>query len=135
METIEDPLNYARLVAEYQLLEMARLNKYLRKHGVADRGVRYRICSDFFFGHGLLLDSDGHPFPWEGKALHPILCFAERYASGDEKPYHLRKVYLENHANLYWQTEVSLRLLFEKSDEELSEFEKDLEKELGQDPL
>ena len=135
METIEDPLNYSRLIAKYQLLEMARLNKYLRKHGVSDGAVRYRICSDFFSGHGLLLDADGNPFPWEGKKLHPILCFAERYPHPDKKSPHLRKIYLDYHANLYWQTEVSLRLLFNKSDEELSKFENDLENELEQDFL
>jgi hypothetical protein len=135
METIEDSPNYGLLIAKYQLLEMARLNKYLRKHGVSDRGVRYRICSDFFSGHGLLLDADGDPFPWEGKDLHPILCFAERFPRASEKPAHLRKIYLDYHANLYWQTEASLRLLFQKSDEDLSEFEKDLEEELGQPSL
>jgi hypothetical protein len=128
METIEDPLNYGRLIAKYQLLEMARLNHYLRKHGVSDKGVRYRICSDYFYGQGMFLDADGDPIPWEGKQISPVLIFAERFPSGSDKPRHLDKLYWYYHANLYWQTEVTLRVLFDQ----LNEDTKKLEEELAQ---
>ena len=125
METIKDP-QYGLLAAKYQLLEMARLNNALRKNGVSDKSVRYQICSDYFFSHGLLLDSDGEAFVWQGKQLHPLLCFAERQYN-DKGAAPLRSIHWEDHANLYWQTEASLDQLFNKLKEDVSHFEKELQ--------
>jgi hypothetical protein len=127
METIEDP-QYGSLAAKYQLLEMARLNHTLRKCGVAERSVRYRICSEYFFPHGLLLDSDGDAITYREKRLHPVLCFAERQAHTDQSGTPMRTIHWGNHANLYWQTEASLRLLFDEMKEDFTQ----LEAELGQ---
>ncbi len=126
METIEDP-QYGSLAAKYQLVEMARLNHTLRKCGIMDQGVRYRICSEYFFAHGTLLDSD-YPMTWQGKELYPILCFAERqpYAANPGVP--VRTIHWGNHPNLYYQTEASLRILFDEMKEDFTQ----LEKALGQ---
>jgi hypothetical protein len=125
MEAIKDP-EYQLLAAKYQLLEMARLNNVLRKNGIVEKSKRYQICSDYFFPHGLLLDSDGESFAWQGKRLHPVLCFAERhYTEKGGAP--LRTIHCDDHANLYWQTEASLDQLFNKLNEDVSAVERELQ--------
>jgi hypothetical protein len=125
METIKDS-QCGLLAAKYQLLEMARLNDALRKNGISDKSVRYQICSDYFFSHGLLLDSDGDSFAWQGKQLHPLLCFAERHYT-DKGGAPVCSIHWEDHANLYWQTEASLDQLFNKLNEDISDLERELQ--------
>src|SRR5947209_7180070 len=122
MEIIETP-QYGSLAAKYQLLEMARLNHTLRQCGVLDKGVRYRICSEYFLSHGLLLDSDGDAMALQGKHLHPILCFAERQTYTHESGTPVHAIHWGNHANLYWQTEASLKILFDDMKEDFAQLE------------
>src|SRR5437870_4872221 len=101
METVKDP-EYGMMVETYQLLEIARLNRTLKEHGIADQGVRARICLYYFSGSGLFLDQDGDPFTWQGTVLHTSLCFVERNLS--EKGTHyttIRTLRVGDHANLY----------------------------------
>src|SRR5262245_38393035 len=120
METIKGE-QYGSVAAKYQLLEMARLNRVLKERGIVDKGVRYQICSDYFFPNGLFLDSDGDSMAWKGKRLHPIVCFAERHPYTQETGTPISAIYWDDHANLYWQTEASLDLLFNKMNEDVSE--------------
>ena len=60
----------------YQCLTLASLNETLKKHGIVDKDLRERICSDFLFDHCYRFDAGW--FEQEGLRLYPQLCFAER---------------------------------------------------------
>jgi hypothetical protein len=69
------------LAATYQVAETALLNSVLKACGIADRRKRRRICEEFIFAQGVVLD-DG-AFQQKGKWYGPVLCYAERTGNPD----------------------------------------------------
>lgn len=77
MHTSIDQERYELLMIDYQITEIARLDAVLRDNGVADTGLRKRICSQFAASNGWFLDQG-----WlEGGAagrFWPELAFSTR---------------------------------------------------------
>jgi hypothetical protein len=66
---------YDALGANYQVAEIALLNSVLKACGIADRRKRRRICEEFVFSQGVILDEGA--FQESGKWYAPVLCYAE----------------------------------------------------------
>ena len=83
---------YEKMAADYQCLEIARLNEVLKRHGVKSTVKRREICEEYCFDSGAFLDSG-----WlksAGKRVHPTLCFAERPLDRQEGLGEISKLYL-----------------------------------------
>lgn len=84
--------DYEEIAATYQVLEIARLNEVLKKHGIADKTLRQEICSDFIFDSGQFLDSGW--FEAKGRRVYPELYFAERSSDAEEGLGEIGKLYV-----------------------------------------
>ena len=72
---------HEEMAIDYQVLDMARLNETLKKHGITDKGLRQQICSDYIFDSAYSFDAGW--FKRGDKRLYPQLCFAERAEDPD----------------------------------------------------
>jgi hypothetical protein len=66
---------YEELGATYQVVEIALLNSVLKGCGISDKRKRRKICEEFVFSQGLILDEGA--FQEAGKWYGPVLCYAE----------------------------------------------------------
>lgn len=76
-------ITYEDFAETYQLLEIARLNEVLQRHGIADVEIRKAICADMAWRNGEFLD-----FSWfeeNGQKVCPTLCFLQRDESDQTK--------------------------------------------------
>lgn len=63
---------------------MALLNQVLKAHGISDKRKRRKICEDFIFDQGVILDGGAFQTEPEGKWYGPVLCFVETDGNHDE---------------------------------------------------
>jgi hypothetical protein len=76
-------VDYEELGATYQVVEIALLNSILKAHGI-DKRKRRKICEDFIFDQGVIIDQGAFQEKPGGKWYAPVPCFAEAEGSPDE---------------------------------------------------
>ena len=54
---IDSSGGHEEMANTYQCLTLASLNETLKKHGIVDKNLRERICSDFLFDHCYRFDA------------------------------------------------------------------------------
>src|SRR5688572_33511070 len=74
--------DYETLAATYQVAETALLNSVLKACGVADRRKRRKICEEFIFSQGVVLDEGA--FQESGTWYAPVLGYVELRGSPDK---------------------------------------------------
>jgi hypothetical protein len=84
MQVVSDDERYEAVAPSFQCALIDALNRALKDNGVADADRRRRVCGQFAFDVGDLLDG-GWVKPKEGKRAYPVLCFADRRLSQDEE--------------------------------------------------
>lgn len=77
-------VDYEDLGTTYQVVEIALLNQVLKAHGISDKRKRRKICEDFFFDQGVIIDEGAFQMKPGGKWYAPVPCFAEAEGSPDE---------------------------------------------------
>ena len=77
-------VDYETLAATYQVVEIALLNQVLKAHGVSDKRKRRRICEDYFFCQGVIIDQGAFQTEPEGKWYAPVPCFADAVGNPEE---------------------------------------------------
>ncbi len=85
--------DYEGLAATYQVVEMALLNSILKAHGIADRRKRRKICQDFIFDQGVIIDEGAFQTEPGGKWYAPVPCFTDAPGSPDEGFSRTKKLY------------------------------------------
>jgi hypothetical protein len=74
--------NYEDLATTYQVAETALLNSVLKACGIADKRKRRKICAEFMFSQGVILDEGA--FQQNGKWYTPVLGYAELQGNPDK---------------------------------------------------
>ena len=69
-------VDYEDLGSTYQVVEIALLNQVLKTNGISDKRKRRKICEDFIFDQGVILDGGAFQTEPDGKWYAPVLCFA-----------------------------------------------------------
>lgn len=77
-------VGYEDLGSTYQVVEIALLNQVLKANGISDKRKRRKICEDFIFDQGVILDGGGFQTEPGGKWYGPVLCFADTDGNHDE---------------------------------------------------
>ena len=104
--------DYEEMAATFQCLQIKILNEVLKRHGIDEAKQRQEICGDYIFAVGEFLDQ--HWFENEGRRLHPLLCFSEKFLNSDTDPTDLGDVFSSVRDVLvsricFWQHFVLLR--------------------------
>lgn len=75
-------IDYEQLAATYQVAEIALLNSVLKGCGITNKRKRRKICEEFIFSQGVVLDEGAFQ---EGDKWHaPVLGFAELQGDPDK---------------------------------------------------
>jgi hypothetical protein len=75
---------YEGLGATYQVVEIALLNSILKAHGIADKRKRRKICEDFLFDLGVIIDEGAFQTERGGRWYAPVPCFTDAPGSPDD---------------------------------------------------
>jgi hypothetical protein len=85
--------DYDELASTYQVVEIALLNSILKAHGIADKRKRRKICEDFIFDQGIILDEGAFQTKPGGKWYAAVLCFAGAEGDPDDGFKRTKKFY------------------------------------------
>lgn len=78
MKLTTDEERYEALMIDYQIVELARLNEVLRRHGISDASLRQRICAEFMDSSGSFLDQGWLASAGTSERYWPELVFSRR---------------------------------------------------------
>jgi hypothetical protein len=76
--------DYEDLATTYQVVQIALLNSILKANGIADKRKRRKICEDFIFDEGVILDEGAFQTERGGKWYAPVLAFTDAPGDPDE---------------------------------------------------
>jgi len=85
---------YEEIEAQYQCLEIDRLNNILKSSGIEDTATRRRICSEYFYSSGHFLYSGW--FKVGETTIWPELCYSERQLDGESSHGQIKRLYLNS---------------------------------------
>jgi hypothetical protein len=74
--------DYEDLAATYQVSEIALLNSVLKASGISDRRKRRKICEEFIFSQGVILDEGA--FQTKGQWYRAVLSYVELRGNPDK---------------------------------------------------
>jgi hypothetical protein len=117
-------VEYEDLAYTYQIVEIALLNSILKAHGIADKRKRRKICDDFLFDQGVIIDEGAFQTEPAGKWYAPVPCFAEAKGSPDEGFGRTKKFYkLTEDSPSYHEAALSNSALFFEEWREKTDFD------------
>jgi len=85
---------YEEIEAQYQCLEIDRLNNILKSSGIEDAATRRRICSSYLYLSGKFLHSGW--FKVGETTIWPELCYSERQFDIEIQQGEIERLYLNS---------------------------------------
>src|SRR5687768_18388113 len=76
--------DYDDLATTYQVVQIALLNSILKSNGIADKRKRRKICEDYIFAEGIILDEGAFQTKPGGKWYAPVPTFAHAPGNPDD---------------------------------------------------
>ena len=76
--------DYDDLATTYQVVQIALLNSILKSNGIADKRKRRKICEDYLFSEGVILDEGAFQTKQRGKWYAPVPAFAHAPGNPDD---------------------------------------------------
>ena len=85
--------DYEDMGSSYQCLQVATLDAAMQRHGIADAGVRRKVCEAFLFAMGNFHDQGWLKPSADAEPVYPLLCFSKRFLNTDTQAGELGEVY------------------------------------------